>query len=115
MDMNQATAAAIAAERAIAGVTVRQLAVASHIPERSLMRVLQAERDIKVNQVAVIAEALSVYPHELIQSAEAILAREGRGPVILLNPEVDTPSHDRPHGGSPRRRAPRPNHSAPEA
>lgn len=75
MDMNDATAKAIAAERAIANLTVKRLAEISGIPERSLMRVLQAERDIKVTQVAQIATALGIAPHEIIARAEEILAR----------------------------------------
>lgn len=84
MDMNEATSKAIGAERGIAGMTVRDLASASGIPERSLMRVLQAERDIKVNQVAQIAAALGIYPHELIETAEQLLAREQRGRATLI-------------------------------
>lgn len=78
MDMNEATSAAISAERAIAKLTVKELSALSGIPERSLMRILQAERDIKVNQIADLAAALRIYPHELIESAEIILARDGR-------------------------------------
>lgn len=78
MDMNEATSRAIAAERAIAGLTVRELAERAGIPERSLMRILQAERDIKVNQIAQIADTLSLYPHEIIEHAENILARSIR-------------------------------------
>ena len=91
MDMNEATSKAIGAERDIAGMTVRELAAASGIPERSLMRVLQAERDIKVNQVAAIALALGIYPHELIETAENLLARERRGPVGLVTTKRDEP------------------------
>ncbi|GAA3209409.1 hypothetical protein ACFP63_11110 [Oerskovia jenensis] len=75
MDINEATARAIAAERAISGMTVRELAARAGIPERSLMRVLQAEREIKVVQVAQLAEAFEIYPHEIIERAEVILAR----------------------------------------
>lgn len=84
MDINEATARAIAAERAIAGITVRALAAKAGIPERSLMRVLQAEREIKVVQVAQIAQALEIYPHEIIERAEVILARsEKSGPPAV--------------------------------
>ena len=78
MDMNEAVAKAISAERTIAGLTVRQLAEKSGIPERSLMRVLQAERDIKVNQIDLIAEVLKLYPHEILEHAELILERATR-------------------------------------
>lgn len=48
MDMNQAVAKAIAAERAIAGLTVRELSTRADIPLSTLMRILGAEREIKV-------------------------------------------------------------------
>lgn len=98
MDMNAATAKAIGAERNIAGLTVRELAAASRIPERSLMRVLQAERDIKVNQVADIAQALGIYPHELIEHAEQILSRSKRERptlIALSQEDVTLAAHDR--------------------
>ncbi len=79
MDMNEATAKAIQAERAIADITVRDLSQRAGIPLSSLMRVLSAERDIKVNQVAQIATVLGVYPHEILEHAEQILARAQRG------------------------------------
>ncbi|GAB2457819.1 hypothetical protein [Xylanimonas ulmi] len=90
MDMNGAVAKAIGAERSIAEMTVKQLSDASGIPARSLMRVLGAERDIKVNQVADLAAALGVYPHELIEHAEQILARSSRdrGNVVTLRRPV---------------------------
>ena len=78
MDMNEAVARAIAGERQVAGMTVRSLAEAADIPERSLMRILQAEREIKVNQVAAVADALGLFPHEIIEHAETILKRSVR-------------------------------------
>lgn len=84
MDMNKAVAKAIGAERNIAGLTVRKLAAVSGIPERSLMRILQAERDIKINQVQAIARALKLYPHEIIEHAEQILARASREAPTLI-------------------------------
>lgn len=85
MDMNEAVSKAISAERAIANMTVRELAAQAKIPERSLMRVLQAERDIKVNQIAQIAEALKLYPHEIIEHAEVIIDRASRQSTNLAN------------------------------
>jgi predicted transcriptional regulator len=89
MDMNEAIAKAIQAERAVADITVRQLSQRAGIPLSSLMRVLSAERDIKVNQVAQIATALEVYPHDIVEHAEQILARSqrraaGGGEVVNL-------------------------------
>ena len=57
MDMNQAIAKAVSAERAISGMTVRELSEASGIPVSTLMRILSAERDIKINQITQLARA----------------------------------------------------------
>ena len=85
MDMNEAVAKAIGAERNIAGVTVRELSELAQIPTSSLMRVLQAQREIKVNQVAAIAAALNLYPHEIVEHAETILSRANRtAPTLTL-------------------------------
>lgn len=90
MDMNEATAKAIAAERAIAGITVRELAKRSGIPESSLNRVLGAQRDIKVNQIHKLAEVLGVYPHEIIEHAENLMDREqSRRPTPTPAPADD--------------------------
>lgn len=89
MDMNEATAKAISAERAIAGITIRDLSDRTGIPMSSLMRVLQAEREIKVNQVAKIAAAFEVYPHDLIEHAERILERSKPTRPVLLPPMSD--------------------------
>lgn len=95
MDMNEAVAKAISAERSIAGMTVKELAAEAGIPERSLMRVLQAERDIKVNQVEQIANALRLYPHEIIEHAETILERSRReAPPQLVPLNVPTSVED---------------------
>lgn len=90
MDMNEAVAKAIAAERTIADMTVRELAKASGIPERSLMRILQSERDIKANQIAALADAMKLYPHEIIEHAEVILDRDARQ-TPTLTPVFDGP------------------------
>lgn len=85
MDMNEAVAKAIGAERNIAGLTVRKLSEQSKIPLSSLMRVLSAEREIKVNQVADVAAALNLLPHEIVEHAETILSRSHRtAPVLEL-------------------------------
>lgn len=85
MDINAATGKAISAERAIAGMTVRELSQKANIPLSSLMRVLQAEREIKINQIAAIAAALDLYPHDIVEHAERILERENRtAPIVKL-------------------------------
>ena len=76
--MNKAVARAIASERAIAGMTIDELVKTSGIPKSSLMRILNAERDVKVNQIQKLATALQIFPHELMETAENILDRESR-------------------------------------
>ena len=78
MDINEATAKAIQAERAIAGLTVRELSARSGIPMSTLMRMLGAQREIKVTQVEQVADAMDVYPHEIIEQAEVIMGRAAR-------------------------------------
>lgn len=84
--MNEAMAKAIASERAISGMTVKQLAEASGIPERTLMRMLQAERDIKVDQLALVAAAFDLPPHKLMARAEEIRERAGERGAVLSFP-----------------------------
>lgn len=69
MDMNQAVAKAIAAERAISGLTVRQLSAVSGVPISSLMRILSAEREIKVTQLEQLATAFGITPVDIILRA----------------------------------------------
>lgn len=78
MDMNEATSMAIAAERSAAHMTIKELAEKSGVPERTLIRLLKNERNINVMQVAQIANAVGIYPHELIESAERFLERDKR-------------------------------------
>lgn len=76
MDMNTAVAKALQAERAVAGLTVRELAAKARLPQSTLMRVLQGTRDIKMNQVAQLADALKLAPQDIIVHAERIYARD---------------------------------------
>lgn len=95
MDINQATAKAIAAERAIADLTVRELSEKSGIPLSTLMRILGAEREIKVTQVDRLAQAFGIYPHEIIERAEAILGRQALPPAkVTVLRSVPTPMSD---------------------
>ena len=75
MDMNQAVAKAIAAERAIAGLTVRQLSAVSGVPVSSLMRILGAEREIKVTQLEQLATAFGITPVDILIRAQEIRER----------------------------------------
>ncbi|QTB90802.1 helix-turn-helix transcriptional regulator [Bifidobacterium saguini] len=89
--MNEATSKAIAAERSAAHLTIKELAKKANLNERTLIRLLQNERNINVIQLAQLAEVFGVYPHELIESAERFIERSERGPVSL-----DTDSGERP-------------------
>lgn len=92
VDMNEAVALAIKAEMLVAKATYRSLARDSRIPERTLARILKPERDIKVDQVAAIADALNRPPHELIERAEQLMAREETPRLIIADDEVDLQS-----------------------
>ena len=82
MDINEATAKAIAAERSAAGLTIKELAEKSRVPERTLIRLLKNERDIKVTQIAQLAEVFNIAPYELIEEAEKYIARAARNERI---------------------------------
>lgn len=73
--MNQGIAKAISAERAIAGMTVRELSEASGIPVSTLMRILSAERDIKINQISQLARAFHTTPADLVWRAQEVIRR----------------------------------------
>jgi transcriptional regulator with XRE-family HTH domain len=83
MDINEATAKAIAAERSAAGLTIKELANRSGVPERTLIRMLKNERDIKILQIAQIANVFNLYPHEIVDEAEHFMERDTRGSVKL--------------------------------
>lgn len=90
MDMNEATSKAIAAERSAAHLTIKELAKKANLNERTLIRLLQNERNINVIQLAQLAEVFEVYPHELIEAAERFIERAERGPVSLsVEPDSD--------------------------
>ena len=89
MDMNQAVAKAIAAERAIAGLTVRELSAVSGVPISSLMRILSAEREIKVTQLEQLATAFGITPVDIILRAQEIRERTEAAPLPVVD-GVDT-------------------------
>ena len=89
MDMNQAVAKAVAAERAIAGLTVRELSTRADIPLSTLMRILGAEREIKVTQLMQLATAFGVTPADLVMRAQEIRERAEAQPLPVVD-AVDT-------------------------
>jgi transcriptional regulator with XRE-family HTH domain len=78
MDINEATAKAISAERSAAGLTIKELAEKSGVPERTLIRILKDERDIKVDQLWRLSEVFAILPHELLENAERYMERDLR-------------------------------------
>ena len=76
MDMNEATAKAIAAERGASGLSIKALSEKSGIPERTLIRILKDERDIKINQVAQLCEVFGILPSTLMEEAQKFQLRE---------------------------------------
>jgi transcriptional regulator with XRE-family HTH domain len=78
MDINRATALAIASERAIADMTIRQLSDASGVPLTTLVTTLRGDRDIKVKTVAKLAAAMNIPAALIHQRAAEIMDRERR-------------------------------------
>lgn len=92
MDINEATAKALSAERSAAHLTIKDLAQKSGVPERTLIRILKGERNINVMQVAQLSSVFGIYPHEIIESAERYIERDERGPIELIdNTPADSP------------------------
>jgi predicted transcriptional regulator len=73
MDMNHAVALAIRRRMIVTEDTYRSLSQKARIPERSLARILKPERDINVNRLRQIAEALKTTPEDLIADASRLL------------------------------------------
>lgn len=87
MDINEAMAKSISAERAAAGLTIKELAEKSTINERTLLRLLKNERNINVRHVALLAEVFDLKPHELVKQAEIYMQRELRKEMEQQEPE----------------------------
>lgn len=90
--MNEATSKAIAAERSAARMTIKELAKESGVPERTLIRLIKNERNINVNQLAQISNAIGLYPHELIETAERYLKRENKKETSSVDQTLSTPT-----------------------
>lgn len=75
-DLSLAVAAQLRAERAIANMTVDELAKRSGVSKNSLLAVLNGKRTADVVQVERICRALGVRMIDLFVRAEARLAEE---------------------------------------
>lgn len=83
MDINEAVAAQLRAERAIARLTMDEVAARGVISKRSLVRYEKAEREIPVPAVAVLAE---VYGTTAIKIFNAAVARMTEAPADDVSP-----------------------------
>ena len=92
MDINEAMAKSISAERAAAGLTIKELAEKSTINERTLLRLLKSERNINVRHVALLAEVFDLKPHELVKQAEIYMQRELRKKMEQPEPPAHSES-----------------------
>lgn len=69
--LNGAVVRQIKAERAANGMTVKQLATASGIPERTLTRYLNFERALQLGDVEALAAALGLAGEALVVRAQS--------------------------------------------
>ena len=114
MDINEAMAKSISAERAAAGLTIKELAEKSTINERTLLRLLKSERNINVRHVALLAEVFDLKPHELVKQAEIYMQRELRKKMEQLEPEPSEPSESSASSSSADSGSAKPTPDAPD-
>ena len=67
--LNDAVVRQIKAERAASGMTIDELAEASGVGARSLVRYLNFERELKLGMIDRLARALGLTPAELLTRA----------------------------------------------
>lgn len=115
MDINEAMAKSISAERAAAGLTIKELAEKSTINERTLLRLLKSERNINVRHVALLAEVFDLKPHELVKQAEIYMQRELRKKMEQLESEPSEPSESSASSSSADSVSAKPTPDAPDA
>jgi transcriptional regulator with XRE-family HTH domain len=78
MDINEATAKALQAARAVSGMTYEEVSEKSGVSAPTVYRMFGAKRDIKVPQLHDVAEAMGVTVVDIMQDAERIQTREQR-------------------------------------
>jgi transcriptional regulator with XRE-family HTH domain len=75
--LNAAVASELRAERAAhQGMTIAKLVEASGIGKSQLLRLLNNQRDIDMQDVALLTQALGMEPAELMRRAQDRLAKE---------------------------------------
>lgn len=78
LGLNAALAATLNGERVACGMTFEQLAKASGIPKRTLMRKISTlERHLSIEETRMIAAAFGLTPVDVLERAEDRLARKG--------------------------------------
>ena len=89
MDINEATAKALQAARAVSGLTFEELSAKSGVSSQTIYRMFGAKRDIKIPQLAALASAMGITIVDLMEDAERIRSRAERGAVSLSEPRND--------------------------
>ena len=78
MDINEATAKALQAARAVSGMTYEEIAQRSGVSAPTVYRMFSAKRDIKLPQLYSIAQVMGVTIVDIMQDAERIRVRDER-------------------------------------
>ncbi|AII74878.1 helix-turn-helix domain-containing protein [Bifidobacterium coryneforme] len=75
MNVNQATAKALHAARVVSGLTYDELAKKTGMNVQAIYRVFGAKGEIKVTQLASLAGAMGLTPHQILEDAQRIMER----------------------------------------
>lgn len=75
MNINQATAKALHAARAVSGLTYDELAKKTGMNVQAIYRVFGAKGEIKVTQLASLAKAMDLTPYQIMEDAQRIMDR----------------------------------------
>lgn len=75
MNINQATAKALQAARVVSGLTYDELSKKTGLNVQAIYRVFGAKGEIKVTQLASLADAMGLTPIDIMNDALRILDR----------------------------------------
>jgi transcriptional regulator with XRE-family HTH domain len=90
IDATEAVAAELRAERAAARLTVEELAERSGVHRGTLLRYLNAKRDIPVSTLIQIAEGLNIAPHLILERAAERMSEKRSNVTPLRSREFTT-------------------------
>lgn len=76
MNINQATAKALQAARVVSGLTYEELSQKTGMNVQAIYRVFGAKGEIKVTQLASLADAMGLTPIDIMDDALRILKRD---------------------------------------